>query len=408
MSAMRLSPLLLALTLGACAGDPDLPRSYPQPGLFGTGYHESRQDEGVPSAPYGASDGPAQVYYQPQPQAQIYAPQPQEAYPRQYAPQYAPESAPQANQSYGQQTQAQTTYPRQYAPQYAPQSAPQAAQSYGPQSQTQSTYPRQYAPQYAPQTSPQAAQSYRPQSQSETGYSQSPAPYPAGPYAPQTGPIYAPPSAGQTRWGGTYADWTQDDYRYRLGPGDELALRFLINSDLNSQVIVGPDGRGVFPLVSGVKVADLTVEQANQVLTEAYAQVLRAPQVEVLVNSYGAAQVFVGGEVKEPGVKSVKGQLTPAQAVMSAGGALSTARTGRVVVIRQRPGGRILMKTVDLKAYLAGGGATGDGFAVLPGDLVFVPRSKISEVDLFVEQYIKGVLPFTPSFGYSINRGRTY
>lgn len=338
MSAGRLIPVLLALTLGACAGDPDLPRSYPQPGLFGSGHHESRRREAVPPAAYAAPSAP-QVYYQPRPQAQ--------------APVYP--------------AAAQPSYPRQYAPQYAPQAQ---------------------APVYPP----------------------TPAPYPAGVYAPQpqAQPAYAPPPSAQTRWGGTYADWTADDYRYRLGPGDELALRFLINPDLNGQVIIGPDGRGIFPLVSGVKVADLTVEQANQVLTEAYAQVLRAPQVEVLVNSYGSAQVFVGGEVKEPGVKPVKGQLTPAQAVMIAGGPLSTARTGRVVVIRQRPGGRILMKDIDLKAYLAGGGATGDGFAVLPGDLVFVPRSKISEVDLFVEQYIKGVLPFSPSFGYSINRGRTY
>lgn len=347
MPAGRLFPVLLALTLGACAGDPDLPRSYPQPGLFGSGHHESRRREAAPPAAYAAQAAP-QVYYQPQ--ARAYAPP------------------------------AQPAYPRQYAPQYAPQTAPQAAQPYPPQSQP--------------------------------AYPQAPSPYPSGVYAPQPQaqpqPVYAPPPSAQTRWGGTYADWTADDYRYRLGPGDELALRFLINPDLNGQVIIGPDGRGIFPLVSGVKVADLTVEQANQVLTEAYAQVLRAPQVEVLVNSYGSAQVFVGGEVKEPGVKPVKGQLTPAQAVMTAGGALSTARTGRVVVIRQRPGGRILMKDIDLKAYLAGGGATGDGFAVLPGDLVFVPRSKISEVDLFVEQYIKGVLPFSPSFGYSINRGRTY
>ncbi|WP_304218726.1 polysaccharide biosynthesis/export family protein [Phenylobacterium aquaticum] len=345
MSAGRLTAVLLALTLGACAGDPDLPRSYPQPGLFGGAHHESRRREAArpPATVYGAPvlpGGPPQVYYQPQ---------------------------------------AQPAYPRPSAPQYAPQPAP--------------------APQYPPQYQPPAQAAYPPV--------RAPDPYPGVAY-PQPQPPYAAPASPPARWGGAYADWTEEDYRYRLGPGDELALRFLINPDLNGQVIIGPDGRGIFPLVSGVKVADLTVDQANQALTQAYAQVLRAPQVEVLINSYGSAQVFVGGEVKEPGVKPVKGQLTPAQAVMTAGGALPTARTGRVVVIRQRPGGRILMKDIDLKAYLAGGGATGDGFAVLPGDLVFVPRSKISEVDLFVEQYIKGVLPFSPSFGYSINRGRTY
>jgi len=172
-------------------------------------------------------------------------------------------------------------------------------------------------------------------------------------------------------------------------------------------VIVGPDGRGVFPLVSSVKVADLTVDQANSTLTSAYSQILRKPQVEVLITAYGSSQIFVGGEVRGPGVIPVKGQLTPAQAVMSAGGLLPTARTGHVVVLRQRADGQMLMKDIDLKAYLTKG--KGDtGFAVLPGDLVFVPRSKIAEVDLFVEQYINGVLPFSRSVGYSINKGPRY
>nr|WP_232792884.1 polysaccharide biosynthesis/export family protein [Caulobacter hibisci] len=202
-----------------------------------------------------------------------------------------------------------------------------------------------------------------------------------------------------------FAPWTPQDYRYRVGPGDELAVRFLLEPDLNAQVLVGPDGRGVFPLVSGQPVAGQTAEELNQSLTRAYASVLRNPQVETLVASYGAAQIYVGGEVREPGVKTIKGQLTAAQAVMAAGGFQDTARTGKVVVLRQRPGDpRLLMRTVDVRAAL--GGQDGGDFAILPGDLIFVPRSAIAEVNLFVKQYISGVLPF--SFSYTINNGARY
>lgn len=200
-----------------------------------------------------------------------------------------------------------------------------------------------------------------------------------------------------------FAPWTAEDDRYRLGPGDELAVRFLLNPDLNTTVLVGPDGRGVFPLVSARGVAGLTVEQANQALTQAYGSVLRNPQVETLVTSYGAAQIYVAGEVKDPGVKSIKGRLTVAQAVFTAGGFQDTAKTGKVVVLRQRPGDpRLLMRTVDVRAALAGEG--GDDFAILPGDLVFVPRSAIAEVNLFIRQYLTGALPF--SFSYNINGNR--
>lgn len=202
-----------------------------------------------------------------------------------------------------------------------------------------------------------------------------------------------------------FAPWTSEDYRYRIGPGDELALRFVVNPDLNATVVVGPDGRGIFPLISAQDVAGLTAEEANALLSRAYASVLRVPQVETLVAGYGASQIYVGGEVRDPGVKTIKGRLTVAQAVMSAGGFQETAKTGRVIVIRQRPGDpRLLMRTIDVRDNLNGRG--GDSFAVLPGDLVFVPRSAISEVNRFVDQYVTGVLPF--NFSYSINRGTRY
>ena len=104
-------------------------------------------------------------------------------------------------------------------------------------------------------------------------------------------------------------------------------------------------------------------------------------------------------------MKTIKGRLTVAQAVMSAGGFQDTARTGHVVVIRQRPGDpRLLMRTIDVRDNLNGKG--GDDFAVLPGDLIFVPRSAITEVNRFVRQYVTGVLPF--NFNYNINRGTRY
>ena len=218
----------------------------------------------------------------------------------------------------------------------------------------------------------------------------------SAPSHPIAGSNYRPP---------TYGTWTQDDYAYRIGPGDELSLQFLVNPDLDAKVIVGPDGRGVFPLISGFHVEGLTVEQANDALTREFATALRRPDVQTMITTYGAAQIYVGGEVHTAGVYPIKGELTPAQAVMVAGGFLPTARTGKVVVIRQRPGDRqFLRRVLDEKDLLERGRNDG-GFAVLPGDLVFVPRSNIAEVDLFVQQYITGVLPFSTSAGVSYATG---
>ena len=126
-----------------------------------------------------------------------------------------------------------------------------------------------------------------------------------------------------------------------------------------------------------------------------------------MITAYGSSQVYVGGEVRTPGVYPMRGQLTPAPAVMMAGGLASTARLGRIAIIRQRPNGQMLMKEVDLKAYLTKGQDLG-ALSILPGDLIFVPRSSIAEADRFVDQYITGLLPLGRVLGYRDPTPRLY
>ncbi|NBU28500.1 MAG: polysaccharide export protein, partial [Caulobacteraceae bacterium] len=62
----------------------------------------------------------------------------------------------------------------------------------------------------------------------------------------------------------------------------------------------------------------------------------------------------------------------------------------------------LLIRIVDVGKLLKG--EPEDDFQILPGDLIFVPRSRISEVNLFVRQYLNGVLPFNFGFSYDLNR----
>jgi protein involved in polysaccharide export with SLBB domain len=201
---------------------------------------------------------------------------------------------------------------------------------------------------------------------------------------------------------GRYDPWAEEDYRYRIGSGDELALHFVVNPDLNAAVVVGPDGRGVLPLVGPVKLAGMTVEEADQAMTAAYGAVLRNPQVEALVTAYGASQIYVGGEVKDPGVKMIKGQIGVTQAVLAAGGFTDTARGGQVVVLRQGPNdSRPRMRIVDVRGALQGKDRR--GVMLMPGDVVFVPKSSIAELDIFMKQHLADLLPFSLSYGIGSN-----
>ncbi|MGA0605227.1 polysaccharide biosynthesis/export family protein [Phenylobacterium sp. VNQ135] len=195
--------------------------------------------------------------------------------------------------------------------------------------------------------------------------------------------------------------WRAEDFEYRIGAGDELGVRFLVNPDLNAQVTVGPDGSAVFPLISSVKLSGLTVRQADAKLSQIYAGVLRNPQVNTLIYNYAAGQVYVGGEVREPGARNIRGEMTAIQAIMESGGFLDTARTRKIVVLRKRTGDtRVLMRTFDANAALRG--ADGSDLRLLPGDVVFVPRSAVAEVNRIVRQYITNSLPF--SMNYELSR----
>jgi protein involved in polysaccharide export with SLBB domain len=190
--------------------------------------------------------------------------------------------------------------------------------------------------------------------------------------------------------------WSPDDYKYTLSPGDELGVRFLLSPDLNAQVTVGPDGRAVFPLIASVPVAGLTIEQADAALAQAYSGYLRKPVVELLVYNYVGGQIYVAGEVKNPGARPIHGQVSITQAIGDVGGFVDTAKVDRVILLRRRPNGRVLLRLVDVKAILAG--RAPDDVLLLPGDVIYVPRSTIAEVDRIVRQYITGVLPFTPVY----------
>ncbi len=63
-----------------------------------------------------------------------------------------------------------------------------------------------------------------------------------------------------------------------------------------------------------------------------------------------------------------------------------------------------MLRTVDLAKFVAG---TEADVPLMGSDIVFVPKSTIAEVDLFVEQFITRVLPFERNFNYTLGSQTT-
>ena len=199
-----------------------------------------------------------------------------------------------------------------------------------------------------------------------------------------------------------YSTWRADEPGYRFYPGDALDVAVPAAPELNRSVVVQPDGRITMPLVGAEMAAERTGAQLAATLSVAYARQLLDPRVEVSVRQSVPIRVFVGGEVGKPGVYDMPGDIDSLQAVLMAGGFLTSAEPHKVVIIRRGPDGAPMMRYVDLGAAVRHAPST-DTVPLRRFDVVFVPRSKISNLGLAVQQYLRDVIPV--QFSYAVGTG---
>ena len=198
--------------------------------------------------------------------------------------------------------------------------------------------------------------------------------------------------------------YTDTSPAYRFFPGDEIEIVVFSAPELNRTVTVGPDGRVALPLIGAVRAADLTADELRQALVVAYSNQLRQPELSVVPRTYASRQVFVGGEVARPGIYEMPANIDAYQAVALAGGFLPSARRSDVLVL-SRGSGATEVSEIDLSPRAMRAGFPG-AEPLQRYDVVYVPRSRISQVNLFMQQYVRDALPVQFSFYYDLQGQR--
>ncbi len=162
---------------------------------------------------------------------------------------------------------------------------------------------------------------------------------------------------------------------YRLGPGDNLVLILTGDVKLAYSLQVTREGFILIPQVGQVHVANLTLDQLRDVLyTElgrVYSGVRRVnprTRFDVTVANVRANQVYVVGEVAQPGAYQISSLGTVLTSLYAAGGVTERANMRRIEV--QRLGKTVA--TLDLYDYLLQGDTRAD-IRLETGDVVFVP-----------------------------------
>jgi protein involved in polysaccharide export with SLBB domain len=196
------------------------------------------------------------------------------------------------------------------------------------------------------------------------------------------------------------SDKLVDEYSYRLAPGDLIDVKFPYHPEENERVPVRPDGRIGLQVIGDVMAAGLTVKELEEVVVTKSSKTLRDPVVSIVIAQLAEHKVYVGGQVAKPGFVPFREGMTPLQAIVERGGFVDDANTDEILYI-SRVGDAVQSQRLDLEAVMDG--ESSEQIVMSPDDIIIVPRTFIGEADVWVDQWIRGLLPTVPRPGVDLN-----
>jgi polysaccharide export outer membrane protein len=146
------------------------------------------------------------------------------------------------------------------------------------------------------------------------------------------------------------------------------------------------------PAVGNVHVEGLTPKEVEKNLDLLYSQELKDPKATVQVDKSPGQVVYVQGQVSKPGAVPLSPGMTAVQAIAASGGLTDTAGPSKVVLIRRDACGNAHGQRLRLDRVMNQKDNEED-IALLPSDVVIVPRSGIAQFDLNIKQYVRDALP---------------
>lgn len=181
--------------------------------------------------------------------------------------------------------------------------------------------------------------------------------------------------------------------QYIIGVGDRLDVTFFFHKELTTNnLLVRPDGRITLPYVGDVVAAGYAPMHLDTLLTEQFSEILKDPNLSVILRHSEDPMVFVVGQVRQPGSFRYKQQLSLTQAVALAGGLQRGAHTKQVLVLRREGVDRILGVQIDLQAILDGRTIQND-IPLRNMDLVVVPKTALESAAQTMDAVQEIMLP---------------
>ncbi len=166
---------------------------------------------------------------------------------------------------------------------------------------------------------------------------------------------------------------TPDQNAMIIGPGDLIDLTVYQVPELVLKVRVDSNGVVSLPLVGDLKLAGLTVRDAQLLIAHELVgrQMVLKPEVSIFIEEFASQGITVYGEVTAPGIYQLMGPHKLYDAISAAGGL--TVKAGRTVTILHA-GRRDREEVIDLAD---GGMPNRANVPIFPGDTIVVSKTGV-------------------------------
>lgn len=170
-----------------------------------------------------------------------------------------------------------------------------------------------------------------------------------------------------------------------------------LSSGSRYSVSVKPDGTIDLPLLrERVLASGYTIPEIERTVNRLYRDgVLEHAVVSLQLARAASRKFYIMGEVGGPGAYEIRQPVTALHALAMAGGhKLDTADLTSVILISRNVAGKPIGRRLDLKKIMDVGDMS-SAILVKPYDVLFVPKTYISDVNLFIDQYLRVITSIT-------------
>jgi len=167
------------------------------------------------------------------------------------------------------------------------------------------------------------------------------------------------------------------------------------------EAVIQSDGTVNLPLLSGIRIAGMSINQATEEINNAYDKTVQGMFTSAAILEATGNRVYVFGAVQRPGYYQLTGPTSVLQAVGLAGGFADFGEAGSTLLISRDEFNRPVGRLVDLASVLSTGNS-GQDYFVRQSDVVFVPTTPLGRAAL-VGDAIRRMIPVNLGFTYTLD-----